>query len=93
MHMDVADAAILLVVLAISATINVGLGIAWFRANARLRRLERREDRTQPDERALQMERAMDAIAAQVDQLASSQEFLNRIVAERRELPREITPH
>lgn len=87
------DFAVLMVFFAISATVNVGLGIAWFRANLRLRRLERREDRIQPDERALQMERAMDALAAQVDQLASSQEFLNRIVAERRELPREVTPH
>ena len=85
--------AVLMVFFAISATINVGLGIAWFRANLRLRRLERREDRMQPDERALQLERAMDALAAQVDQLASSQEFLNRVISERRELPHEVTPH
>lgn len=87
------DFAIAIVFFAISATINVGLGIAWFRANLRVRRLERREDRIQPDERAIHMERAVDALAAQVDQLASSQEFLNRVVAERRELPREVTPH
>ena len=87
------DFAVMMVLFAISATINVGLGISWFRANQRLRRLERREESVQPDERALQLERAMDALASQVDQLANSQEFLNRVIAGRRELPPEITPH
>lgn len=56
----------------------------------------------QPDDRrAERLEEAVDALSAQVDQLASGQEFLNRVMAERldkisRALPepeREITPH
>ena len=87
------DFAALMVFFTISATVNVGLGIAWYRANQRLKRFERRDELAQPDERALQLERAMDALASQVDQLANSQEFLNRVIAARRELPPEITPH
>ena len=85
----------------ISATINVGLAIALFRASRRLKWYERREQAAlEPDERSLQLERALEALAAQVDQLANGQEFLNRVVAERRDNasrvlpePREITPH
>ena len=95
------DFAIMSVCFAISVTLNVGLAIAWFRDYQRLRQLERRELALQdPEDRSLQIERALESLAAQVDQLASGQEFLNRVIAERRdasrgllEPPREITPH
>jgi hypothetical protein len=95
------DFAVMTMFLCISATINVGLVIAWFRASQRLRRLEKRELEIQePEDRSVQLERALESLAAQVDQLASGQEFLNRVIAERRdasrgllEPPREITPH
>ncbi len=85
----------------------VGFGVAWFNASRRARRLESQllgaGVTPQPSTRAEQLEESIDSLAAQVDQLASGQEFLNRILADRldklsRGLPapapeRELTPH
>jgi hypothetical protein len=89
----------------VSMTTNIGLLYAWFRANKRLKRAEdllftspqpQHEDRRSED-----IERQLDNLNAQMDQLANGQEFLNRVMAERLErIPkvveapkREITPH
>ncbi len=90
----------LAVAFAVSATLNLALGLGWFSTLRRLRRLEKREAAlTAPDERTERLEREVDGLGAQLDQLASGQEFLNRVIAERlgRPLPpadvsREITP-
>lgn len=87
-----------LIFLAISATLNVTIGFSWFRAQRRVRRLENRLLDPQPqldDRREDRIENSIDALSAQVDQLASGQEFLNRVMAERLErLNRpEVTPH
>ena len=88
------------VALAISATANLALGIGWFSSLRRLRRLERREADLAPDERTAHLERVVDGLGAQLDQLASGQEFLNRVLVERlarpqapAEEPSETTPH
>jgi HAMP domain-containing protein len=95
--------AILLFFFGISLTANLGFAIAWFRSARRVRRLEDHLlSAGQPDDRRTdRLEQAVDAVAGQVDQLASGQEFLNRIVAERlNRLPhlldepeRATTPH
>ena len=96
------DFAVMMVFFTVSAALNVGLGIAWFSAFRRLRRLERREEALlEPDERSIHLERALESLAGQVDQLANAQEFLNRVIAERKaalplgrvEPPNDITPH
>lgn len=97
--------AFLLVWFAVSLTVNAGLLFAWFRANRRLKRVEdmlfASPQQQQEDRRAEDVERALENVNAQLDQLANGQEFLNRVMAERIErLPRpapepkrEITPH
>jgi hypothetical protein len=88
------------VALAISATVNLALGIGWFSSLRRLRRLEKQEAALAPDERTAHLEQVVDGLGAQLDQLASGQEFLNRVLTERlarpqapAEEPSEITPH
>lgn len=96
------DFAVMMLFFAVSATANVGLAVAWFRSARLARRLESRLLGVgQPEDRADRFERAVESLAVQVDQLASGQEFLNRVMAERldklaRGLPvpePEITPH
>jgi len=62
----------------------VGFGIAWLRASRRLRQLEDRVLGTAPpDDRAERLEQAVDSLSAQVESLASGQEFLNRVLSDR----------
>ena|ERR1051326_5273734 len=91
---------ILLFVFGISLTANFALMMAWYRAERRLRQLETREPPplALPDDRTERLERSVESLASQVDQLASGQEFLNRLVAERliraaTSPDRPITPH
>ena len=77
----------------------VGFGIAWFRASRRLRELE---DRVQPpparEPVSYRQEDALEGLVARVEELASGQDFLNRVLSERLgKLPasrrnREVTP-
>jgi len=69
----------------ISLTSNIALFIAWMRTGRRMRQLENRDVRGMPvdADRAERLERTVESLASQVDQLASGQEFLNRLVAER----------
>ncbi|MBI4501395.1 MAG: hypothetical protein HY700_09570 [Gemmatimonadetes bacterium] len=90
----------LLFVFAISLTANVALAIAWWRSGRRVRELETRDLQPGPvvDDRTERLERSVESLASQIDQLASGQEFLNRLVAERlirsASAPdRPITPH
>jgi hypothetical protein len=87
----------------ISLTTNLALFIAWIRTSRRMRQIENRDLKIPhlDDDRAERLERSVEALASQVDQLASGQEFLNRLVAERLVRPshplvapeRPITPH
>ncbi|HTT68531.1 MAG TPA: hypothetical protein VMF70_10915 [Gemmatimonadales bacterium] len=68
----------------ISATANVALGVTLWRAGRRLKRLEGREPTPVPlDARAERLEQVVDSLSVQVEQLASGQDFLNRVVSER----------
>lgn len=78
--------AVLLFFFGISMTLNLALGVSWFRSSRRARRLEEQgQPRGLDDRRVERIEQAVDALAAQVDQIAGGQEFLNRVVAERQE--------
>jgi len=88
------DFAILLFFFGISLTANVGLLIGWFGATRRARRFEDRLMRPAPedDRRLDRIEQALDTLTAQADQLASGQEFLNRVIADRREPAPHVFP-
>ena len=81
------DFAILLFFFGISVTANITLVVGWIRSSRRARRFERHVFDQPPadDGRTERAEHALDALSAQVDQLASGQEFLNRVIAERLE--------
>ena len=91
---------VLLFVFGISMTVNIAVAIAWWRAERRVRQLETRDSQPLPvqDDRTERLERSVESLASQVDQLTSGQEFLNRLVAERLirtavSSDRPITPH
>ena len=79
--------AILLFWFGVSLTANLALLVGWLRANRRTRRLEDHLYGTQQaglDERRVeQLERSMDSLTGQLDQIANGQEFLNRVMSER----------
>ena len=68
-----------------SLTANVALLMAWRRSARRLRELEadRAGAEAPADPRTERLERSVEALTAQVDQLTNEHEFLNRLVAER----------
>ena len=73
-----------IVLLAISVTVNIGLGLAWFSAHKRLRRLEARPvDLSHLDEVMGRVDTDLDALAARLDDLVSSQDFMNRVLTDR----------
>src|SRR5262245_50619628 len=76
------DFAALLMFFAVSVTVNVALGVAWFRAGRRYKRLESKPVRHEvmDDGRMERLESIVEGLATQVDQLASSQEFVNRLI-------------
>ena len=94
---------LLMAVLVFSGTLLTPIfGVAWFRARRRLRELETRLRVAEPpaDVRVEALERSVDALTEQLEQLASGQEFLSRLLANQHgRLPSEppspqiITPH
>ena len=91
--------AILLFFFGISLTANLALAIGAFRSARRVRRLEHQLFATGPtdDSRVERLEHAVDALDVRLDQLARGQEFLSKLVSERRHAiaprEREVTPH
>lgn len=74
----------LMVVFAVSATVNVGLAISWYRTNKRLKQLESRPMAVaQIDELAGRVDATLDTVAARLDEFASAQDFMNRVLVER----------
>ena len=70
--------------LGISGTINVALVLAWFGLRRRLRRLEDRPvDLSQLDDLMARVDNSLEGVTARLDELASSQDFLNRVIADR----------
>ncbi len=75
----------------VSLLTNVGLAAGWLRSSRRALRLEGRRNEMD-DPRVEELHQAVVALADQVDQLASGQEFLNRLVANRLNHLAEVTP-
>ena len=74
----------LMVAFAVSATVNVGLAISWYRINKRLKQLESRPlAATQLDELASRLDATLDTVSARLDEFASAQDFMNRVLVER----------
>lgn len=92
------DFAVLLLFFGISVTINVALAISALLSARRARRLERVLS-SQPvdDTRIERLEQLTEALDVRLDQLARGQEFLSKLVSERRHAlsarEREVTPH
>lgn len=98
--MDFAD--VLLITAAVLGGMLPVVGAAlWLHYRRRIRELER--ELRGPDQaleaRMAAVERSLDAVVEQLDQLASGQEFLGRLMSEqprplpRPEPPRAVTPH
>jgi hypothetical protein len=91
--------AVLLFFFGISLTANLALAIGAWRAGRRARRLEDRVFASAPggDARIERLEQSMEALDARLDHLARGQEFLSKLVSERRHVlgarGREVTPH
>ena len=94
--------AILLFFFGISVTTNLALAIGAFRSARRVRRLENHmfapaAGTASDDSRVERLEQAVDTIDARLDQLVRGQEFLSKLVSERRHAiaprEREVTPH
>jgi len=71
------------VMFAISATLALVLGIAWLRAQQRIRTLERHGTKSLGDGTLERLEQEVESLASQVSHLAKGQEFLSRFVSER----------
>ena len=91
--------AVLLFFFGISLTVNVALAVGAFRSARRARRLENRllAPQAEDDTRVERLEQLTDALDVRLDQLARGQEFLSKLVSERRHAlsvrEREVTPH
>jgi biopolymer transport protein ExbB/TolQ len=70
--------------LGISVTVNIALAIAWISARKRVHRLENRPiDVSQLEELVTRMDTSNDAVAARLEDLVSSQDFVHRVLIER----------
>jgi hypothetical protein len=91
--------AVLLFFFGISVTANIGLLIGLVRTGRLARRLENRLTGHAPrdDGRVERLEHSVETLDARIEQLARGQEFLSKLLAERRHLPpsraRQVTPH
>lgn len=93
--------AMLLFFFGISVTANVALAIAAFRSMRRVRRLEDRQFAAAPvaaeNDRLERLEGVVDALDDKLVQLGRGQEFLSKLVSERRRAlgaaERQVTPH
>lgn len=78
------DLVVMMIAFAVSATINVGLAISWYRTNKRLKQLESRPMAvSQIDELASRVDATLDTVSARLDEFASAQDFMNRVLVER----------
>src|SRR5437762_11662025 len=78
------DFAILLFWFGISVTANVGVTFAWFHARTRVRALATRPvDLSQLDDLAARVDNSLEALSTRMDDLVSSQDFMNRVLTDR----------
>src|SRR5256886_13891612 len=82
------DFAILLFWFGISVTANIGLTFAWFHMRKRVRQLESRPvDLSQLDDLAARVDSSLEALSARMDDLASSPDFIDRVLTDRLDRP------
>jgi len=78
------DFAILLFWFGISVTANIGLTFAWLHARKRVRQLESRPvDLSQLDDLVARVDSSLDSLNTRMDDLVSSQDFMNRVLTDR----------
>jgi TolA-binding protein len=91
--------AALLFFFGISLTANIALAIGAWRSARRVHRFENRllGAASKDDGRVDRLEQTVDSLDGRLEQLARGQEFLSKLVSERRHLPagreRGVTPH
>src|SRR5512144_1812163 len=85
--MDPIDALVTAVALSVTSSLAVVFGIGWFRAPRRVRELEPGLNTAAPDSAIARLETDLAALGDNVEQLASGQDFLSRLVTERRQPP------
>lgn len=90
--MDPIDALVAAVALSVTSTLAVTFGIGWFRATRRVRELERHLNGAVPDTTLARLETDLATLSENVEQLASGQDFLSRLVTERPQPPRVQQP-
>src|SRR5438105_14859678 len=79
-----ADFAILLFWFGISVTANIGLTFAWLHARKRVRQLESHPvDLSQLDDLVARVDSSLDSLNTRMDDLVSSQDFMNRFLTDR----------
>jgi len=76
----------------VSVFTNVGLAAGWLLSSRRALRLQERQQPVPQDPRLDELTHAVNTLADQVDQLASGQEFLDRLVTSRLASLPEVTP-
>ncbi len=87
------DFVVLLVLFAVSATVNLGLAIAWFRTNRQLRRLESRPAaQERQEDLSARVDTALDGMAARLDEFGSAQDFMNRVLVDRLDKLNRVLP-
>jgi hypothetical protein len=73
-----------LFLLGISVTVNIGLALAWLSSHRRLRQLETRPvDLSQLDDLIARVDTSLGAVSERLDDLVSSQDFMNRVLTDR----------
>lgn len=89
------DFAILLFWFGISVTANIALFAVLLGSRRRVRRLEGRlfsDYHDDQDERTARLERAVEGLTVQIDQITSAQEFLSRVITNRMDRPHKGVP-
>ena len=78
------DFAILLFFFGISVTTNCAFIVAWFLGRRRQRELDHREgDVGRLDDLAARVESSIDAVNVRLEEFASGQDFMNRVLTDR----------
>jgi hypothetical protein len=67
--------------------------IGWYKANKRVKKLEHQLLLTPVAEESQRIETTVEALAAQMNELANAQEFLQRMLLKKAEPPKATTPH
>jgi hypothetical protein len=90
--MDLIDILITAVAVSATSTLAVTCGMGWSRATRRIRELERQLHGVARDTTTAQLETDLATLRENVEHRASGQDFLSRLVTDRRDAPRSQPP-